>query len=101
LLITRKRSAQAEGSGVKERSSRTQGLSLAPLLDGAQRLEGRRTNSHRGAWDTYPPLVPHRGYVSALDPSKLGPHSGHKIKVHDFQSLRHSKSKGKIKGCRS
>ncbi|MQT55601.1 hypothetical protein GHN41_23820 [Pseudomonas helleri] len=42
LLITRKRSAQAAGSGVKERSSRTQVLILAPLLDGAQRLEGRR-----------------------------------------------------------
>ena len=41
LLITRKRSAQAVGSGVKERSSRTQDLTLAPLLDGAQRLEGR------------------------------------------------------------
>ncbi|MQT34077.1 hypothetical protein [Pseudomonas helleri] len=41
LLITRKRSAQAAGSGVKERSSRTQVLILAPLLDGAQRLEGR------------------------------------------------------------
>ena len=41
-LITRKRSAQAAGSGVKERSSRTQDLTLAPLLDGAQRLEGRR-----------------------------------------------------------
>ena len=36
-----------------------------------------------------------RGYMSALDPSKLGPHSGHKIKVHDFQSFRHSKIKGK------
>ena len=42
LLITRKRSAQAVGSGVKERSSRTQDLTLAPLPDGAQRLEGRR-----------------------------------------------------------
>jgi hypothetical protein len=40
-LITRKRSAQAVGSGVKERSSRKQVLSFALLLGGAQRLEGR------------------------------------------------------------
>jgi len=42
-LFASVRSAQAEGSGVKERSSRTQTLSLPLLLDGAQRLEGRRT----------------------------------------------------------
>ena len=47
-LITRKRSAQAVGSGVKKRSSRAQTLSRAPLLDGAQRLEGRAFESeHR------------------------------------------------------
>jgi len=40
-LITRKRSAQAEGGGVKERSSRTLNLPLYADLDGAQRLEGR------------------------------------------------------------
>ena len=40
-LITRKRSAQAEGGGVKERSSRTLNLPSSADLDGAQRLEGR------------------------------------------------------------
>jgi hypothetical protein len=40
-LIARKRSAQAEGGGVKERSSRTPTYPPCANLDGAQRLEGR------------------------------------------------------------
>lgn len=31
---------------------------LTAMLDGQQRLEGRRTTSHRVAWDTYPPASP-------------------------------------------
>lgn len=42
-LLTGKRSAQAGGSGVKERSSRTSKSLLYADLDGAQRLEGRRS----------------------------------------------------------
>ena len=40
-LIARKRSAQAEGGGVKERSSRTLIHTPCAVVDGAQRLEGR------------------------------------------------------------
>jgi hypothetical protein len=82
-LITRKRSAQAAGSGVKERSSRTLSRSLAPPLDGAQRLEGRAFESkHR----TRPLYRASLGGFQPLQRPRL--RLGHCIVCHlDFQAL--------------
>jgi hypothetical protein len=85
FLITRKRSAQAAGSGVKERSSRTQVLILAPLLDGAQRLEGRAFESKHRSRPLYRASL---GGCQPLQRPRL--RLGHCIVCHlDFQAVIH------------
>jgi hypothetical protein len=92
--VNRKRSAQGVAGGVKERSSRTLSRSLAPPLDGAQRLEGRAFKLKPSCLRHLPTSLRSVDKLPALDPTSGAP-LGPQDQSPDFQPLRHSKSNGK------